>query len=114
MSAAALYRMTKPCCVECPSTHPTRCCTGEYDCSYTIENAKRLGVTLPLTKHPKVPLMGPHGCTAPPILRHAPLHWRLAGPTFARSLVSLSPRLAALDDSLNAASAVNLEDLGLR
>jgi len=63
-----MYDMTEPECrlsCQCPQT----CCSPEY-CEYTIEYAKESwGVELQRTDHPKLPLMGPSGCTAAPHLR---------------------------------------------
>lgn len=56
---------------ECASTcrRPHSCCSPEY-CEATIEYAsERWDLTLDRTDHPKLPLMGPSGCTAAPHLR---------------------------------------------
>jgi hypothetical protein len=48
---------------------PLSCCSPEY-CGMAIDYAKEeWGVELPTTDHPKLPLMGPKGCTAPPHFR---------------------------------------------
>lgn len=62
-----LYDMTKDECKNCRI--PYSCCSGEY-CEMTIDYAKEAwGVELQRTDHPKLPLMGPNGCTAAPHLR---------------------------------------------
>jgi hypothetical protein len=48
---------------------PLSCCSPEY-CEFAMEYAKKeYGVELVKTDHPKLPLMGPTGCTAAPYLR---------------------------------------------
>lgn len=66
-----LYRQmadhTRPECARCLIPHS--CCASEY-CDQVIEYAKvKWGVELLPTGHPKLPLMGPKGCTAAPHLR---------------------------------------------
>ncbi len=66
-----LYRrmadVTLPKCKACRV--PLSCCSPEY-CTGTIEHAReRWGVELLTTNHPRLPLMGPTGCTAEPHLR---------------------------------------------
>lgn len=58
--------MTLPKCKQCPL--PYSCCSPEY-CEMAIRVAKRNGVTLEPTDHPKLPLMSETGCIAPPHLR---------------------------------------------
>lgn len=63
-----MYELTEPECrlvCRCPQS----CCSPEY-CEMAISYAKdRYGITLPVTEHKKLPLMGPTGCTAAPYLR---------------------------------------------
>lgn len=63
-----LYELTEPECrlaCRCPQS----CCSAEY-CEIAIVEAKReWGVELTRTNHPRLPLMGPLGCTAAPHLR---------------------------------------------
>ncbi len=48
---------------------PHSCCSSEY-CEMAIEIAKEEGITLEIQTHdPKLPLMGPNGCIAPPYVR---------------------------------------------
>jgi hypothetical protein len=56
--------------VECKSAckRPYSCCSPEY-CEFTLNFAEKRGVTLQETGHPRLPLMGPEGCVAPPHLR---------------------------------------------
>jgi hypothetical protein len=62
-----LYEITGPKCrTECRL--PQSCCSPEY-CEIAIEFAQEEGIELARTDHPKLPLMGPAGCTAPPHLR---------------------------------------------
>lgn len=59
--------LTLPECRQCRV--PLSCCSSEY-CQQTIEIARQeWGVSLPVTNHSKLPLMGPQGCTAEPHLR---------------------------------------------
>jgi len=56
---------------ECKNTCrvPHSCCSPEY-CDLAIHIAKKnYDLDLPKTDHPKLPLMGPTGCTAPPHTR---------------------------------------------
>lgn len=57
---------THPECGKCRL--PFSCCSAEY-CEIAIELAAEQKVVLERTDHPTLPLMGPHGCTAPPHLR---------------------------------------------
>lgn len=59
--------LTAPECAK-NCTIPYSCCSPEY-CELTIEIAENEGVNLERTDHPKLTLMGPNGCTAPPHLR---------------------------------------------
>lgn len=62
-----MYELTRPECEKCRV--PLSCCSGEYcaiTLSYAEENWK---ISLPITDHPALPLMGPKGCTAAPHLR---------------------------------------------
>ena len=62
-----MYQHTKAECAACPAPHS--CCDAIY-CRAAIEWAKdTYGITLEPTKHPDLPLMGEHGCTAAPHLR---------------------------------------------
>lgn len=63
-----LYLLTNPvCATKC--VIPQSCCSPEY-CEYAIDWAKRgWGEELKPTSHPKLPLMGPEGCVAPPHTR---------------------------------------------
>lgn len=63
-----MSRHTAPeCASACPKPHS--CCNGMY-CEITIGYAKqKWGVDLPRTSDPRLPLMGPTGCTAAPHLR---------------------------------------------
>ena len=63
-----MAELTLPKCKECRV--PLSCCSPEY-CEMAIERAKKQGVLLERTDHPKLPLMGPDGCTAAP--HHRPL-----------------------------------------
>jgi hypothetical protein len=64
---AAMAAHTLPECRACFNPHS--CCDAMY-CENTIKfAAKKWGVDLPRTDHPKLPLMGPTGCTAAPHLR---------------------------------------------
>ena len=72
-SRIELYRrmaaLTAPkCASSCRLPHS--CCSPEY-CEMAIEEARSEGVELPRTEHPRLPLMGPKGCTADP--HHRPL-----------------------------------------
>jgi len=59
--------LTRPECGRCRV--PLSCCDEMY-CQMAIEYAKNeWGVELKTTDHPKLPLMGPTGCTAAPHLR---------------------------------------------
>lgn len=67
----ALYREiadhTAPECGRCRS--PYSCCDAIY-CEDAIDYAKeRYGIDLVRTDHPRLPLLGPNGCTAAPHLR---------------------------------------------
>ena len=53
-------------CAECRSPHS--CCSPEY-CEMAIEEAAIDGVTLTPTDHPRLKMMGPTGCIAPPHYR---------------------------------------------
>lgn len=55
--------------IECKSCRvPLSCCSPEY-CEFTMHLAKQRGVVLETTGHPRLPMMGPDGCIAPPHLR---------------------------------------------
>lgn len=58
--------LTAPRCASCTVSHS--CCEALY-CELAIEAAAKRGVTLERTDHPKLPLMGPNGCTAVPYFR---------------------------------------------
>jgi hypothetical protein len=58
--------LTEPKCRQCRV--PQSCCSAEY-CAMAIEIATEHGVTLQVTTHDRLPLMGPTGCTAPPWTR---------------------------------------------
>jgi len=58
--------LTLPKCGQCMI--PYNCCSPEY-CEIAISFAEKKGIELQRTGHPKLPLMGSHGCTAPPHLR---------------------------------------------
>lgn len=66
----ALYQemadLTLPKCKQCRV--PLSCCSPEY-CEMAIADAAEKGVILSRTDHITLPLMGTHGCTAPPHLR---------------------------------------------
>lgn len=47
---------------------PLSCCSPEY-CEFTMDFASKRGVELSPTGNPRLPLMGPSGCIAPPHLR---------------------------------------------
>jgi hypothetical protein len=70
---AAMAAHTAPECRAC--FIPYSCCHKLY-CEHTIAHAKKKwGVDLPTTTDPKLPLMGPTGCTAAPHLRpHCTTH----------------------------------------
>lgn len=54
-------------CANCRA--PYSCCEDVY-CLGAIDYAKeRFGIELPIADHPRLPLMGPNGCTAAPYLR---------------------------------------------
>lgn len=60
--------LTQPLCAS-KCNVPQQCCSPEY-CEMTIQHAKeKWGVELQPTGHPRLPLMGPSGCTAEPHLR---------------------------------------------
>ncbi len=63
----ALADFTEP---ECKSgcKIPQSCCSSEY-CGMAIERAAEEGITLHITNHLTLPLMGPHGCIAEPWMR---------------------------------------------
>jgi hypothetical protein len=64
---AAIAEHTREKCGACLA--PYACCTAEQ-CAATISFAKETyGVELVTTDHPKLPLMGPAGCTAAPHFR---------------------------------------------
>lgn len=68
---ADIAEHTKP---VCSGEHPHGCrvpfsCCHESICELVIEEAKWKGVELQRTDHPRLPLMGPTGCTAAPHLR---------------------------------------------
>src|SRR5262245_33861576 len=64
---AQIAAHTLPECRAC--FNPYSCCDPLY-CESTIKfAAKKWGVELQRTTHPKLPLMGPTGCTAAPHLR---------------------------------------------
>lgn len=58
--------LTLPKCKSCRV--PISCCSPEY-CEIALEFAKKQGEVLSPTQHPRLPLMGKDGCTAPPHLR---------------------------------------------
>jgi hypothetical protein len=59
--------MTQPECAACPV--PLSCCGPEY-CNLAAKYAlKDWGVVLQPTGHPRLPFMGPNGCTVAPHLR---------------------------------------------
>jgi|SRR5579863_5980599 len=62
-----MYELTNPKCGQCRV--PNQCCSPEY-CELAIEWAKKEWNTeLARTDHPRLPLMGPSGCTAAPHFR---------------------------------------------
>lgn len=64
---AAVAEHTRAKCGACLA--PYACCSTSQ-CESTIAFAKdTFGVDLPVTDHPKLPLMGPEGCTAAPHFR---------------------------------------------
>jgi hypothetical protein len=64
---ASMAAHTLPECRACFS--PYGCCDALY-CDIAIAVAKKhWDIELPRTNHPKLPLMGPTGCTAAPHLR---------------------------------------------
>lgn len=62
----AMADLTKPKCATCRI--PFSCCDAMY-CEFAADLAKREGVELQRTNHPKLPFMGPTGCIVPPHLR---------------------------------------------
>lgn len=63
-----LYEHTQPECIQ-KCRLPMSCCSPEY-CEMSIEYAQNLwSVKLQRTNHPRLPMMGPTGCTAAPHLR---------------------------------------------
>ncbi len=64
---AKMAELTLPKCKQCRAS--LACCSPEY-CEMTIQNAKEVwGVELQRTDNPRLPLMGPNGCTAQPHFR---------------------------------------------
>lgn len=64
----SLYELTQPVC-QTKCSLPQSCCSPEY-CEFAIKWAKAAwGKELERTDHPRLPLMGPHGCTAMPFAR---------------------------------------------
>lgn len=61
-----LADLTEPKCRQCRV--PQSCCSAEY-CDMAFQNASEKGITLTPTDHPRLPLMGPTGCIAPPHVR---------------------------------------------
>lgn len=61
-----MSKLTRPLCDTC--VIPRSCCSPEY-CEMALEYAKEWEETLEPTGHPRLPLMGPNGCVAPPHLR---------------------------------------------
>lgn len=61
-----MYLHTKDSCKECKFAYS--CCDATY-CEMAKEIAKRWGVTLQETGHPKLPFLGEQGCIVPPHLR---------------------------------------------
>jgi len=58
----------------CANTHGDGCmvphsCCDEIYCNMAMERAEKNKTPLASTGHPKIPLMGPEGCIAPPYLR---------------------------------------------
>ena len=66
-----MAKMTAPVCANtCGAKRSENRCCEAYYCELAIAHAKKKwGVTLTPTGHPKLPLMGPDGCTAAPHLR---------------------------------------------
>lgn len=62
-----MYEHTKDECAQCRCPHS--CCSPEYCEGAIIYAQEQWGVTLVRTNHPRLPLMGPTGCTADPHLR---------------------------------------------
>lgn len=58
--------LTKPKCGQCRV--PYYCCAPEH-CEATARYAAELGVMLNRTEHPRLPFLGPDGCTVVPHLR---------------------------------------------
>ena len=48
--------------------NPGSCCDDMY-CEIALQTAERMGEALERTSHPRLPLMGPAGCVAPPHVR---------------------------------------------
>lgn len=67
---SAMADLTRKVCRKtCMDSRPNRCCEPMY-CDSAINYAKSEGVTLTVTSHPTLPLMGADGrCTAPAHLR---------------------------------------------
>jgi hypothetical protein len=65
---AKMAALTRPrCSQDCKL--PFSCCSVEY-CLFAISYAKSSwGEELTTTRHPRLPLMGPDGCVAPPHTR---------------------------------------------
>ena len=68
---AKMAAMTAPLCAgkgpgACRAPHS--CCDAMY-CQMALELAAEIGEELKPTDHPRLPLMGPDGCIAPPHLR---------------------------------------------
>jgi len=61
-----LADLTAPKCRECRA--PMSCCSSEY-CEMALILAKEAETPLEPTGHPRLKLMGPNGCVAPPHLR---------------------------------------------
>lgn len=61
-----MYEHTKDECARCRAPHS--CCALEA-CAMADDYARSCGIILERTDHPKLPFMGPEGCTVPPHLR---------------------------------------------
>lgn len=99
MADLTLQKCSKECRV------PLSCCSQEY-CEFTLEYAKeKWNIELKETGHPKLPLMGPNGCTAAPHLR--PLcavhvcEQHLCNSQFNKKYFKLRDELNQIDTHLN-------------
>lgn len=94
-----MSELTKPkCSNDC--LVPRSCCSPEY-CEGAIQVAKKdWGLDLQRTAHPKLPLMGPDGCVAPPHVRPlCTLH--VCEGTFWKAPMAWKKKYMALREKLN-------------